>query len=82
METSDLQNIHAATGTETAGTAAAAAGTDTAKRKYTRRAAGKNGRKVRGAKAVKVDSKGIQGVMERIYKESSLSLLKQGISLR
>ena len=53
METSDLQNIHAATGTETAGTAAAAAGTDTAKRKYTRRAAGKNGRKVRGAKAVK-----------------------------
>ena len=53
METSDLQNIHAATGTETAGTAAAAAGTDTAKRKYTRRAAGKNGRKVRGTKAVK-----------------------------
>ena len=53
METSDLQNIHAATGTETAGTAAAAAGTETAKRKYTRRAAGKNGRKVRGAKAVK-----------------------------
>lgn len=55
METSDLQNIHATTATEAAVTAAAAETAEAApsKRKYTHRAAGKNGRKVRGAKAVK-----------------------------
>ena len=53
METSDLQNIHATDSNEMAAATATEAGTTTAKRKYTRRAAGKNGRKVRGAKAAK-----------------------------